>query len=590
MLPSLRREAGLILALVLAGCGGSEPRVPTSMALTPSAIVLSSVGETRQLSASVSDQNGNPLTEVSITWSSTDGSVASVSPTGLVTAQGPGTAQLLAEAGSAGASATVSVVQTPTQLSKVSGDGQTSNAGDDLGAPIVVEVRDALGSPVAGATVVFEAQGGGVLDPASATSGSDGRASTNLTTGTAAGVLQTVTARIPGTTISVEFTATTTVGPPASISPATGINQHAAVGSQVPVRPSVSVRDAHENPVPGIQVEFEVVSGGGSITGGSRTTDNAGQAQVGSWTLGSSGPNVLRATATGADISGNPVTFSASTMPKAFNIEVRFLSSATAAQVDAFSNAEQRWENQVTGDLTDVPINVPADACDSGTPALNETIDDVIIFATLAPIDGPGGILGQAGPCFIREPGVLPAVGVMFFDSEDLDFVQGEGLLEPLILHEMAHVLGFGTLWLFQDLIADPADADIDVDDTHFTGPQAIAAFDDAGGSSYVGGKVPVENSGGSGTANSHWRESVFGNELMTGFIDVGQNPLSAISVASLADQGYSVDVSDADPFTLSLSGLRLFGTGRQLRLVDDVRRLPIKVVDKHGRLRVLRR
>jgi len=589
MPPLLRREACLVVALVVTGCGGSEPRVPTTMTLSPSAVVLNAVGETQQLSPSVSDQNGNPLSEVTISWSSSNGNVASVSTSGLVTAQGGGTAEVTATAGSATATAAISVSQTPTQMSKVSGDGQTATAGAALQAPIVVEVKDALGNPVAGRDVVFTVTGGGSVEPATTTTGTDGRASATFTTGPRVRMPQAVTARIPSTALSVSFSATTTPGPPASLSMAAGHNQNAGAGQQVPVRPAVVIHDANANPVSGVAIEFEVVSGGGSITSASTVTNADGQAAVGSWTLGASPPNVLRATAAGTGIACNPATFTARLGASAFKIDVRFLSCATPAQILAFSEAQERWEGLITGDVENVPIDVPADACDTGTPALDETIDDVIIFATIAAIDGPAGILGQAGPCFIREPGVLPAVGVMLFDSEDLEFIEGEGLLEPLILHEMAHVLGFGTLWLFQDLIAEPADLDIDEEDTHFTGAQALAAFDDAGGSSYTGAKVPVENTGGSGTANSHWRNSVFGNELMTGFIDEGQNPLSAISVAALADQGYSVDVTDADPFTLSLSGLRL-GTGKRLRLVKDVRRLPIKVLDKRGRLRMLRR
>jgi Leishmanolysin len=210
----------------------------------------------------------------------------------------------------------------------------------------------------------------------------------------------------------------------------------------------------------------------------------------------------------------------------------------------------------------------------------------VIIFASLEPIDGPGGILGQAGPCFIRDPGFLPAVGVMFFDTDDLDFIQSEGLLQELIVHEMGHVLGFGTLWPLQGLLAGSAGTD-----PHFTGSHAVAAFDNADMVPYTSGaKVPVENSGGPGTINSHWRESVFGNELMTGYVDLGANPLSAVTVASLRDQGYTVDLSKADPYTLSAS-LRMGRARQSLRLTDDVRRIPLKLLDKKGRqLRVLQR
>ena len=60
---------------------------------------------------------------------------------------------------------------------------------------------------------------------------------------------------------------------------------------------------------------------------------------------------------------------------------------------------------------------------------------------------------------------------------------------------------------------------------------------------------VPVANTGGPGTADAHWRESVFDNELMTGYIDSGSNPLSAVTVGSLADIGYGVDLAASDPY-----------------------------------------
>jgi hypothetical protein len=61
---------------------------------------------------------------------------------------------------------------------------------------------------------------------------------------------------------------------------------------------------------------------------------------------------------------------------------------------------------------------------------------------------------------------------------------------------------------------------------------------------------VPVEGNGGDGTADSHWRESVLANELMTGFLGPGTvNPLSRITVASMADLGYTVNIAAADPY-----------------------------------------
>ena len=53
---------------------------------------------------------------------------------------------------------------------------------------------------------------------------------------------------------------------------------------------------------------------------------------------------------------------------------------------------------------------------------------------------------------------------------------------------------------------------------------------------------------GGEGTADAHWRESVFGNELMTGFVEASTNALSRVSVASMADLGYAVNLEAPIP------------------------------------------
>jgi hypothetical protein len=65
-----------------------------------------------------------------------------------------------------------------------------------------------------------------------------------------------------------------------------------------------------------------------------------------------------------------------------------------------------------------------------------------------------------------------------------------------------------------------------------------------------------VEETGGSGTANAHWRESVFDTELMTGFLEEsGELPLSRITVASLEDIGFSVNMFAADPYAFPAAG-----------------------------------
>ena len=41
---------------------------------------------------------------------------------------------------------------------------------------------------------------------------------------------------------------------------------------------------------------------------------------------------------------------------------------------------------------------------------------------------------------------------------------------------------------------------------------------------------------------------SVFGNELMTGFLNAGRNPLSRLTIAALQDMGYEVRLRERRP------------------------------------------
>ena len=178
-------------------------------------------------------------------------------------------------------------------------------------------------------------------------------------------------------------------------------------------------------------------------------------------------------------------------------------------------------------------------------------IDDVKIYVTVAPIDDSGGVLGRAGPCYIWNPGnAFPITGIITLDEADVAGMQANGMLKDVVIHEMGHVLGIGTLWnaYSNNFLIDAGTAD-----PYFNGPAAIAAFDAAGGGVRTDPKVPVENTGGPGTRGAHWRESAHNAELMTGWIEPSGkvNPLSAITIASLADLGFSVNMGAADPYSL---------------------------------------
>ena len=116
--------------------------------------------------------------------------------------------------------------------------------------------------------------------------------------------------------------------------------------------------------------------------------------------------------------------------------------------------------------------------------------------------------------------------------------------------------MGYGIdPWTDHNLLQNPSlgaynNRIVPAPDTHFSGANAIAAFNAAGGTSYTGAKVPVENTlGGSGSRDKHWRESVLDDELMTPRIGSAAHPLSAITIQSLADIGYRVDAAQADAY-----------------------------------------
>ncbi len=89
------------ILVVLAACkeGGTDPKGPTSITLTPPALTVS-VGQTATVYANVNDENGARMPSFSaLTWSSNNSTVASVAKsdtTGVVTALKVGETQISA--------------------------------------------------------------------------------------------------------------------------------------------------------------------------------------------------------------------------------------------------------------------------------------------------------------------------------------------------------------------------------------------------------------------------------------------------------------------------------------------------------------
>ena len=217
-----------------------------------------------------------------------------------------------------------------------------------------------------------------------------------------------------------------------------------------------------------------------------------------------------------------------------FSIEIRFKGGLTASQQALFRGAAKRWGEVVVGDFPPIRID-------------GETIRALVIEASGKSIDRGGGpegnILGQSLPTDLLPNG-LPAKGFMEFDTFDLRDMEKDGSLASVILHEMGHVLGIGSIWEDKELLVGGGSAN-----PRFIGKRADREW--AKLSKLAADRLPVENRGGPGTEDSHWRETVFGSELMTGFISGTTQPLSRMTIASLADLGYKVSFAKANPFRL---------------------------------------
>jgi hypothetical protein len=292
-----------------------------------------------------------------------------------------------------------------------------------------------------------------------------------------------------------------------------------------------------------------------------------------------------------------------------FNIEIVPVEPITDPDAQAaFDLAEATWESIIRNELPNVNFAgspIAEDTCITGQPTINDEVDDLRIYVEFAPDDGPGGTLASAGPCIIRTAGTSTTiVGIMSFDSDDFGNLSATSL-NRVILHEMAHVLGFGTLWNRNGQLINPSCPDTDTPpdgagncsasdppgpDTRFTGPLASGAYRALGG--VANANVPVENAqGGPGTRDGHWRESIFGLELMTGFLTSNvTNPLSLLTVAALDDSGFTVDYSSVDNYSIGGSApFPVAGDPGVLDLRDDIRTGPIWAIDTDGTLVLVR-
>lgn len=246
-----------------------------------------------------------------------------------------------------------------------------------------------------------------------------------------------------------------------------------------------------------------------------------------------------------------------------FQINLNYVAGAPGGATQAaFESAKATWESRIIGWQEDAGLT------------------GVSIDVTLAPNDGVGGILGSAGPstASITTNYAYAASGQMTFDTAD---IPGLGsAFEDVVLHEMAHVLGIGTLWntaSFGGVFAGTQS--LYTDGTgQYTGANGLAAWQSEFAGQGSATFVPVELGGGAGTADGHWNEGDGGGAtgilevdapnrdsrlmLMTGWLNNGSF-ISDTTMGSFEDLGYTI-VPEPGSVALLVGGLILFGIRRR--------------------------
>ena len=274
---------------------------------------------TQPLVAELRDNAGNPIVGATVTWGTNHGACPLDNPTGTTDTSGrvstgftygPTADYCAWEADDPTSRARAEFNATAVganAISLVSGNGQTGVV-DGVGAlPLVVEVRDASGNPVAGRTITWTNVAGltSALSTSSVTD-AGGRASMNFIYGPNPAAA-TIVATDSATGQQVRFTLTST-RPAGSGTIVSGNGQSGLPGTAGAQPIVIELRDAGGTPIPGATVVWSVVSGPATLGVVNNATDASGRASAAFSFGATAGTSVIQASGLGGQLLQAAVT------------------------------------------------------------------------------------------------------------------------------------------------------------------------------------------------------------------------------------------------------------------------------------------
>ena len=159
---------------------------------------------------------------------------------------------------------------------------------------------------------------------------------------------------------------------------------------------------------------------------------------------------------------------------------------------------------------------------------------------------------------------LIPTGGLMNINTAYTASMEANNTIVDVITHEMGHILGLGSFWgAYNEHQAGKVSGYA----TYWKGGQCNAHYHTIGGS----GDVKIEDNYGAGTQGSHWDEATFDTEIMTGFAESSDMPMSKLTVFALADMGWKVnpDAASVDAFTLPSNVSAPSGTANCCSVLD---------------------